>query len=85
MSRPGGRSTGGGGITPPQPYREPDLSYTYERQCYGQPYDGQGGTEFGWGAGLVAPMYNGNPPGCGDEYGAAAAGMGGGQYQPRCP
>jgi hypothetical protein len=61
------------GIHMPEPWREEQLCYGYRRSHFGpeQPYASQGGTEFGWGAGLVAPMYNGNPPGPGDNPGLA--------------
>jgi hypothetical protein len=76
----------GTGITPPEPYKEQPLCYCYDcRHGRRDPYSGQGSTEFGWGAGLIAPMYNGAPPGPGDNPGAAAARVGGGQYMPKAP
>jgi hypothetical protein len=73
------------GIHMPEPRREEEICYTYGRRHRGDLYAGQGGTEFGWGAGLIAPMNNGNPPGPGDNPGYAAARVGGGQYMPKAP
>jgi hypothetical protein len=73
------------GIHMPEPWREEPLCYTYSRHRHGDLYAGQGGTEFGWGAGLIAPMNNGAPPGPGDNPGLAAARVGGGQYMPKAP
>jgi hypothetical protein len=75
----------GKGITPPEEWREADLSYGYGYRRGGDPYAGHGGTEFGWGAGLVPPNANGNPPGPGDDAGLAEAHVRGGQYMPRAP
>jgi hypothetical protein len=70
----------------PEPYKEEPLCYRYGRhQSHGDLYASQGGSEFGWGAGPIAPMYNGAPPGPGDNPGAAAARVGGGQYMPKAP
>jgi hypothetical protein len=73
------------GIHMPEPLREEQLCYGYHRRHHHDPYANQGGTEFGWGAGLVAPMYNGAPPGPGDNPGLADARVGGGQYMPKAP
>jgi len=73
------------GIYQPEPWREGQECYGYGRRHHGDLYAGQGGTEFGWGAGLVAPGNNGLPPGPGDDPGAAEARVGGGQYMPRAP
>lgn len=74
------------GITPPEPYKEEPTCYTYGRRRFGDPYANQGSTEFGWGAGLVAPCNNGNPPGPGDGPGLAGPRrVGGGQYMPKAP
>ena len=73
------------GIHMPEPWREEEICYTYARRHHGDPYANRGGTEFGWGAGLVAPMNNGNPPGPGDNPGLAEARVGGGQYLPKAP
>lgn len=76
---------GRSGITPPEPWREGNEVYGYGHRRGGDPYENQGGSEFGWGAGLVAPCSNGNPPGPGDDAGLAEAHIRGGQYMPRAP
>jgi hypothetical protein len=73
------------GIYMPEPWREEQLCYGYGRRPSGDLYANQGGTEFGWGAGLVAPCNNGLPPGPGDDPGLAAGRVGGGQYMPKAP
>ena len=73
------------GIHLPELWREEPLCYYYPHHRHGDLYSGQGGTEFGWGAGLIAPMYNEAPPGPGASPGAAAARVGGGQYMPEAP
>jgi hypothetical protein len=73
------------GIHPPEPWREEQLCYGNGHRRHGDLYANQGGTEFGWGAGLIAPMNNGAPPGPGGNPGLAAARAGGGQHMPKAP
>lgn len=74
------------GVHLPEPWREEPLCYCYQYPHHRHDlYSGQGGTEFGWGAGLTAPMYNGAPPGPSDNPSAADARVGGGQYMPKAP
>jgi hypothetical protein len=53
-------------MTAPEPWREPPKHC--EEKVRPDLYAKQGGSELGWGDGLVAPMYNGLPPGYGGIY-----------------
>jgi hypothetical protein len=73
------------GVTAPEPWRDLPPAYLTENVTPDL-YADQGGTELSWGAGLVAPMYNGSPPGPGNDYAGPSIGtLTGGQYMPKCP
>jgi hypothetical protein len=70
-------------LNAPEPWRDLPPARCRERDRVEPDLNAkQGGTELGWGAGLVAPMYNYQPPGAGNSNIGKHRRR---QYMPKCP